>query len=81
MSKQAVEQVRLFYRGRQFHFVSCEGQPGNPKRDLPPTGPAWFLMSEGTRWEVMPFEPGQEREGLDQRFTAWLDEHVFQPAT
>lgn len=77
MSRLAVEQVRLLHRGRSFHFVSYEGQPGNPKRDLPPTEPAWFLMNDGTRWKVMPFEPRQDRDELDRRFAAWLDAHVF----
>lgn len=81
MSRPAVEQVRLVHRGRQFHFVSYEGRPGNPKKNQPATGPAWFLMSAGTRWEVMPHQPYQEPEELNRQFTAWLEQHVFAPAT
>ena len=47
MGKFTVEQRRLTHRGTAFHFVSYEGQPGNPKREQPPTQPAWFLMREG----------------------------------
>jgi hypothetical protein len=77
MSKFTVEQRRLTHRGAVFHFVSYDGHPGNPKREQPPTGPAWFLMREGRRWEVMPHEPGQDGEELDRQFVEWLDVHVF----
>lgn len=77
MGKFTVEQRRLTHRGTAFHFVSYEGQPGNPKREQPPTQPAWFLMREGRRWEVTPHEPGQEGEELDRLFVDWLDLHVF----
>ncbi len=78
MSRLLVEQRRLRYRGREFHFVSYDGVPANPKRSQPATEPAWWLMSAGTRWEVMPFHPGRDAAELDSAFTAWLDEHVFQ---
>ncbi len=81
MSRQLVEQIRLHHRGRNFHFVCYEGNPGNPRRNLPATAPAWFLMSEGTRWEVMAFQPDQERDVLDKQFAAWLDDHVFRTTT
>ena len=77
MSKFIVEQRRLTHRGTAFHFVSYDGQPGNPKREQPATEPAWFLMREGRRWEVMPHEPGQDNEELDRLFVEWLDVHVF----
>lgn len=80
MSRTLSEQRRLEYRGRTFHFVSYEGRPANPKQDRPATQPAWWLMSDGTRWEVMPYEPGRPGEELDRAFAAWLDEHVFAPA-
>lgn len=77
MSRPLVEQRRLQYRGREFHFVSYDGMPAKPKRAQPATAPAWWLMSAGTRWEVMPFQPGQDAAELDRAFTAWLDAHVF----
>jgi hypothetical protein len=77
MSKFTVEQRRLTHRGAAFHFVAYDGQPGNAKRQQPPTKPAWFLMNEGRRWEVMPHKPGQEGEELERLFIAWLDIHVF----
>lgn len=79
MSKHAVEQRRLTYRGREFHFVSYEGRPANPKRDQPATVAAWWLMSAGTRWEVMPYRAGQPEDELDRLFTEWLEAHVFRP--
>lgn len=77
MSRPLVEQRRLRYRGREFHFVSYDGLPANPKRGQPATEPAWWLMSAGTRWEVMPFHRGRDEAELDRAFTAWLDAHAF----
>jgi hypothetical protein len=77
MSRPLVEQRRLQYRGREFHFVSYDGRPANAKRAEPATTPAWWLMSAGTRWEVMPFHPGRDAAELDGAFTAWLDAHAF----
>jgi len=78
MSRPTVEQRRLLYRGREFHFVSYDGLPANLKQAQPATAPAWWLMSAGTRWEVMPFHPGHDEAELDRAFMAWLDAHVFQ---
>lgn len=77
VTRHAVEQRRLMYHGREFHFVSYDGLPANAKRAQAATDPAWWLMSAGTRWEVMPFQPGQAQEELDRGFTAWLDANVF----
>ena len=80
MGKYTVEQHRLTHRGREFHFVSYEGQAANPKRKQPAIEPAWFLMNAGKRWEVMPHQPKQESEELDRLFTEWLETHVFMTA-
>lgn len=79
MSRSLVQQRRLRYRGRDFHFVSYDGLPANAKQGRPATEPAWWLMGSGTRWEVMPFDPERDAEELDRAFTAWLDAHVFGP--
>ena len=78
MSRPVCEQRRVQYRGREFHFVSYDGLPANEKRAQLATTPAWWLMSGGTRWEVMPFHPGRDAAELDSEFTTWLDAHVFQ---
>jgi hypothetical protein len=78
--KHIVEQRRLVHRGREFHFVSYDGQPANEKRGQAATAPAWWLMGAGTRWEVAPFQFGQSQEELDRVFTRWLDAHVFRAA-
>ena len=77
MSRPVVQQRRLFYRGRMFHFVSYDGLPADPKRALAATAAAWWLMSGGTRWEVMPFHPDGDEAELERGFTAWLDAHAF----
>jgi hypothetical protein len=77
MSKDRIEQVRLTHRGRQFHFVSYEGQPGNPARQVPATIPAWYLMSSGKRWEAVPHRAGQDQIELEGLLTEWLEAHIF----
>jgi hypothetical protein len=79
MSRPMIEQRRMEYRGREFHFVSYDGLPANVKREQLATEPAWWLMSAGTRWEVMPFHPGRDAEELDGEFSVWLEAHAFQP--
>ena len=77
MAKLTVEQHRLTHRGRSFHFVSYEGQPANPKRNVDAVEPSWFLMMAGKRFQVMPHTPGQDEGELTRLFTEWLDEHAF----
>jgi len=77
MSSFKPQQHRLSLRGRQFHFVSYEGQPGNAARLQSATDPAWFMMSCGKRWAVMPYQAGQNGAELDRLFTEWLETHVF----
>lgn len=77
MAGYKMEQRYLNHRGRRFHFVSYEGKPANAGRMQLATGPAWYLMSGGKRWEVMPHLPGQDAEEVDRRLTQWLDENVF----
>ena len=78
MAQQLVEQLRLIHRGREFHFVSYEGARAKSKRTEPDTEPSWWLMSSGTRWEVMPFDPASDEAEIEEALTDWLDEHVFQ---
>lgn len=77
MKRPSSEQRRLHHRGRGFHFVSYDGVEANPKRAREATAPAWWLMSAGTRWEVMPYHPDWDAEELDRALTAWLDANVF----
>ena len=77
VSNAKIEQRRLSHRGRHFHFVSYEGQPANAAKLEVATGRAWFLMSGGKRWSVMPEEPGLAEVELNRLLTGWLDGHVF----
>ncbi|MFZ5625545.1 MAG: hypothetical protein ACOY71_14155 [Gemmatimonadota bacterium] len=76
MGGYKVEQRRLNFRGREFHFVSYEGQVANPARGQPATPPTWFLMQSGKRWEVVPCLLGEEANELDQRLLGWLRRHA-----
>ena len=77
MGRFKVEQRRITLQGREFHFVSYEGQPANAARQQAATAPTWYLMSDGKRWLVMPHEPGQEPDELDGLLISWLETHVF----
>lgn len=76
-SRYRVEQRQIMHRGHAFHFVSYEGQEANLARGVPATEPAWFLVSDGYRWEVMPQRPDQEVDELDRMLRDWLETRVF----
>jgi hypothetical protein len=76
MSSYKIEQRRLTYRGKQFHFVSYDGLT-KPAKDETQAPAGWFLMRAGKRWAVMPQEVGEEEAALDIRLMAWIDENVF----
>lgn len=75
-SRYRVEQRRITHRGRNFRFVSYEGQRANPARNEPATEPAWFLVNAGYRWKVMPQLPGEESDEVDRRLMEWLEANV-----
>lgn len=81
MRKFKIEQHRIVVRGREFHFVSYEGQDANPKKNLPAKPPTWYLMSAGRRWEVMRHTPDQDRGQLERLFVEWIEDNVFAPIT
>ena len=60
MNKHKVEQRRLVFKGREFHFVSYEA--GRQRaRAIEATEASWFLMSAGKRWEVIRILPTRKR--------------------
>lgn len=77
MGSFKLEQRRVTLRGREFHFVSYEGQQANAARHLDATLPTWYLINSGKRWPVIPHEPGQEPGELDRLLAQWLEQHVF----
>ena len=77
MSRHTVQQHRLTHRGREFHFVAYEAQPGNPARGEEGMPPTWFLMSSGKRWNVMPIISDQPEAERDKKLALWLDRNVF----
>ena len=74
VTKYKIEQRQITFRGRVFHFVSYDGARGGQVKVA--TAPAWFLMSEGTRWEVMPHDENQAPEDVDRQLTAWLERTI-----
>lgn len=77
MSSFKVEQRRLLFRGREFHFVSYEGRPANERKGDPAEPPMWYLMAEGKRRAVMPHTAGDDPALVDRALLRWLEEHIF----
>ncbi len=80
MSAYRIEQHRVRYRGRDFHFVSYEAQPANARRGEPAVPPMWYLMQAGKRWPVMPQEDGLPVAAVEEALRAWLEANAFTPA-
>ncbi|HEX6104031.1 MAG TPA: hypothetical protein VFZ26_00520 [Gemmatimonadales bacterium] len=74
MSTYKVEQRRVRYGGRDFHFVSYDGRPANARRGEEAAPPMWYLMGPGRRWPVMPQVPGQTEEEVEQALVSWLEQ-------
>jgi hypothetical protein len=72
-----LEQRRVTHRGREFHFVSYEGQVANAARKQMATDPTWFLINAGKRWPVFAHQPAQEPDELDRQLAEWLERNVF----
>ena len=77
MSSYKVEQRRLNFRGRDFHFVSYEGRPANERRGEEASPPMWYLMGPAKRWPVMPQVAGQADEEIDRALLGWLTRQEF----
>lgn len=80
MSGYKTDQRRVLHRGREFHFVSYDGAPANTRLGQAATQPAWYLMTAGKRWAVMPQVSEQSESALVVAFQVWLDAHVFTAA-
>lgn len=75
MSSYVIEQRRVAHKGRDFHFVSYEGEVNKASKSQ---GPAmWYLMSSGKRWQVMEQVRGQPAEELDGMLVQWLEKNIF----
>ncbi len=66
------DQCHLTCHGRDFHFVSYEGQKANEKRHELELPPMWYLMGPARRWPVMPWVAGQPELELRRDLRAWL---------
>jgi hypothetical protein len=73
------EQRHLFVRGRSFHFVTYEARPADPRRGEPATPALWYLMVEGHRCPVFPWDPMLPAADLDAAFRAWLADNALGP--
>ncbi len=77
MSGYKVEQRRVSFRGRDFHFVSYDGQAANGRRGEPALPPMWYLMGPGKRWPVMPQVVGQADDEVEHALVGWLETQGF----
>jgi hypothetical protein len=72
LSTYKVEQRRVRYRGRDFHFVSYDGHPANERRGELAAPAMWYLMGPGKRWAVMPQVVGQPDDEIERALLGWL---------
>ena len=79
MSTYKVEQCRVRYHGRDFHFVSYDGHTGNERRGEPAVPSMWYLMGPGRRWPVMPHIPGQPVDETERALVGWLEDRGLGP--
>ena len=79
MSAFKPQQRYLTIRGRTFHFVSYEGRPANVRRAEESLPPMWFLMVEGRRCPVLPWDAGQSLADVDGALTAWAEDNALGP--
>ena len=71
------QQRYIQYRGREFHFVSYEGLPADPRKERAQVPPTWFLLNAGKRWAAFPQMAEEPEEDIDRRLVAWLEQNVF----
>ena len=74
MSSYKVEQCRVRYSGRDFHFVSYDGHPANERRGETAMPAMWYLMGPARRWPVIPQVAGQPVEEIEAALVDWLKE-------
>lgn len=79
MSSYKTDQHHVVYRGRDFHFVSYEGRPANPRTGEIASPATWFLISAGKRWPAIAQVPDQDPKVLIAALTRWIDHAVFGP--
>lgn len=79
MSSHKPQQRHLIIRGRDFHFVSYQGSTGNPQRAQLPFPAMWYLMVEGRRCPVLPYEVGRSLAEVDAALTEWAEDNAIGP--
>lgn len=76
MASFKIEQRRLNFRGRDYHFVSYEGKPAHERRGELAEPPMWCLMNEGKRRPVMPHTAGQDAAEVDRALLHWVAQTI-----
>ena len=79
MSSHKPQQRHLTIRGRDFHFVSYQGSAGNPQRAQLPFPAMWYLMVEGRRCPVFPYEATRSLAEVDAALTEWAEDNAMGP--
>jgi hypothetical protein len=74
------QQHHLSIRGRDFHFVSYEGQPADARKNLLAQPSMWYLMCEGRRLPAIVCEEGQSLTAVDDALREWAEANAIGPA-
>ena len=69
------DQRRLTVGDRTFHFVSYEAQEAIPRKDQEAQPAMWYLMVEGRRCPVFPYDPALDDAEVDAALLAWVSEN------
>lgn len=79
MSVHKPQQRHLTIRGRTFHFVSYQGSLGNVQRAQLPFPAMWYLMVEGRRCPVFPYEASLSLTEVDAALAEWAEDNAIGP--
>ena len=79
MSAFKPQQRHLTIQGRSFHFVSYEGRLANLRRAQLPYPAMWYLMVEGRRCPVLPYDASVSLPQLDAALCAWAEDNAIAP--
>jgi hypothetical protein len=77
MSAFKPQQCHLTIHGRVLHFVAYEGRPAHRGQAAAPA--MWYLMVEGRRFPVFPWDATLTPAALDAALCAWALDNAMGP--
>lgn len=72
------QQRHITIEDREFQFVAYEGHAADPKRGKEAAPAMWYLMVEGRRCPVFPYDASVPLEEVDVVLTEWAEENAME---